>query len=262
MAIAGITAQSTIDPQWLNLIELTIKSEKTQRYDKYTQAKDTVDVKKSIYTDLKNNLNKVVTAGASFSGTDIKAAIASFTESFNASQTYIAQKTGVTKISEKKYERGALASDYGVKAIRREMVDAVGGEFSTGTTVKTLADLGMEVDDNLHLVVTDATKLDSAITADAEGVRSFLNTKLANVKNVAITYTGTQGIFTYDIADMTEESISLADKITNETERLDNRRNALTAYYETLNSQMEALLQTQSLFSSLYGNGVSLNRYY
>ena len=167
-------------------------------------------------------------------------------------------KTGSKKISDKTYERGALADDYSIRGLRRELADLAGFSAASGA-FRNFEALGISLDNDLTLKITDSSKLNTAITNSFNDVKAFLDTKITGFRNLMSGYIGASGYITYSMSSLDERRSALSLQIESEEARLAARRQQLLDYYYTLDEQMNTLLYQQktlgttlSAFSNIY----------
>ncbi|NPV87548.1 MAG: flagellar filament capping protein FliD [Anaerolineae bacterium] len=203
-------------------------------------------------------VGKTATLTISDDVTSLRKSIEDFVVKFNELQNYLALKTGSKKVDDKKYERGALADDFSIRGLRRELADLAGFSTSSGA-FRNFEALGISLDNDLMLKITDVSKLNTALTSNFNDVKTFLDVKLTGFKNLMNGYIGTSGYVTYSMNSFDERRSALSRQIESEETRLAAREQQLLDYYYTLDEQMNTLLYQQktlgttlSAFSNIY----------
>jgi len=187
----------------------------------------------------------------------LKSSLQSFITQYNALQTYLANKTGTTKVSDTQYTPGALANEFSVRSLKSDLTDHV--SFSTGSAaVKYFSDMGITLA-NGQLSISDSSKLNNAITNNASDVKSFMDSKMSSMNTLLGSYVGSDTSFvTYSLQSMTDRKTLMTKQITDENTRLNSRQQALITYYQGVQAQITAMSNTQSalssyIYSSIYG---------
>jgi flagellar hook-associated protein 2 len=192
----------------------------------------------------------------------LNSALQSFIKQYNSLQTYLTGKTGYTKVDDTHYTAGDLSNDISITSLKSDLTDQVLSNAGNDATIKNFSAMGITMDDNNQLTISDSTKLSDALKNNASDVQTFLDAKMSKMDGIMSSYVGTNNSYvTYSIASMTQQKTDLSTQITQENTRLDARQAALVSYYQTLDSQMNALLQQQStdtaFLNAVYGTSSS-----
>jgi flagellar capping protein FliD len=188
------------------------------------------------------------TANISVTGdiTTQKAAIQDFIKNFNAVQSYTKDKTAVTKNTDGTYTRGALAGDSMVLNLRNDITRIFNASYTNTGTLNKLSDIGLTLDDNNQISISDSTKLENALSTNNNSVTSLLDVTMTDVYNRLTRYTGTNGYVDTAITAATRESDSIKDQIKTLNERLTKREAQLTDQYTQSQVTLESLSSQQS----------------
>ena len=178
-------------------------------------------------------------------------ALQSFVKQYNTLQTYLAGKTGFTKVSDTQYTPGDLANDITITGLKSDLATQLLSNAGIDTTIKNLSDLGITFNSSNQLAVTDTTRLANALQNNASNVKTFLDAKMTSMDGLMSSYVGAKNSYvTYSISSMAQQKQDLTTSINQENIRLDARHTALVAYYQTMDTQMNALLRQQTTNST------------
>jgi len=195
--------------------------------------------------------------------TDYNSALSLVNAQFNDTST--TSSTGTTTSSQ-----GVLASDPTVRDLQSSLEEALSFTATpatgTTTTVNSLADLGITVNDDGSLSV-DSDTLSSALTNNPADVTNFfegsaLNGFANNFYNVLNTYTSpADGSFTLDLQSMKSSTSMLNSEISDfETNYIASQQTLLTADFSKAEEALQAMpQQMQELNSELGFNNNSSN---
>ena len=206
--------------------------------------------------------------------TTISTAINQFVTDYNSTlnlvntqfnDTSTTSSTGTTTTSQ-----GVLASDPTVRDLQSTLEEALAFTATpatgTTTTVNSLADLGVTVNNDGSLSV-DSTTLDNALTNDPNDVANFfegsaLNGFANNFYNALNTYTSpANGAFTVDLSSMSSSTSSLNSQISDfETNYIASQQTLLTANFSKAEEALQQMPeQMQQLNAELGFNNNSSN---
>lgn len=203
---------------------------------------------------------KSATLNIASDNTSQKTAINTFITNFNAVQTYIGTNIALTKNSDGTYTRGALSGDQGIISLRSSLFNLVSNLDTTGSVFKSLSDIGITVDSNLTMAITNSTKLENALNNNYSDVISTMDRVMKSVTSKLDKYTGTTSYVDQLIKANATKTINVGTSIISLNKRLDAREQVLIKYYADMQSQMDSITNTQStnnawitsLYASLY----------
>jgi flagellar hook-associated protein 2 len=179
--------------------------------------------------------------------TAITSKITEFVAQFNKVTTYLKSKSDVTQTASGTYTRGGLAGESTLYRLRFDLLSDLNrpvprdGETSLPSGDPTsLQEIGITVDNNLNLTISDRGKLSSALTSNLEGVVRLFDVLMNRLMARLEPYTRT----TDSIIDQ------LIKGVDNQINEFNNR---LSAMQERMQLQ-EAYLRRQytALFSQIY----------
>jgi flagellar hook-associated protein 2 len=205
---------------------------------------------------------KSATLNIASDNTSQKTAINTFITNFNAVQTYINTNIALTKNSDGTYTRGSLSGDQSIVSLRSSLFNLITSSDSTATVYKSLSNIGITVDSNLTMAITDSTKLDNALNNNYSDVISTMDRVMKAVTTKLDKYTGTNSYVDQLINTNATKTINVGNSIVSLNKRLDAREQVLIKYYADIQSQMDVLNNTSStnsawitsLYSSLYSS--------
>ncbi len=184
-----------------------------------------------------------------------------FVNFFNDLQTYLQAKTGVTATTQDDngntiYTRGALADDSIFGNLRSDLFAAIINEYDNEGVYSSLRDIGITVDDNLSLSISDSDLFQSALDSNFGDVASLFDKVMGKVDSLLGQFTGlrSEGDYIDDVQiDMNEEIGDVNSKISDTKDYLSDRQLYLYQQYAEVQSMLMSLQYMQSMYSSLYG---------
>lgn len=123
--------------------------------------------------------------------TGVSNSISALVSKLNDFNQWLASKSGVKENSDGTYTRGVLASDFGLKGLRRNLVQrtfATWEDAPANATYKRLDQIGLSLDEGLK-VSLDSSVLSTALSTDYDGVVALFEGAMANVQALVEPYT-------------------------------------------------------------------------
>ncbi|MCD6289020.1 MAG: flagellar filament capping protein FliD [Anaerolineae bacterium] len=188
-----------------------------------------------------------------------------FLSTFNDLVDYLKTQTNTTTSTNNNtttYTRGGLASESTFYRLRlnllSDLIQPVDGLPADAPT--SLSEIGITLDSNLNLVVSDSGELSEALASNLEGVADLFNAVMSRVTSRLDPYTRTVDSLMDQLIDNIDDQIESTDEALDRmTERMQMREASLRKQYAALFAQIQALNQDQfTLSSMLYGS--SFNR--
>jgi flagellar capping protein FliD len=203
---------------------------------------------------------KSATLNINSDNTSQKAAINTFITNFNALQSYISSNLTITKNTDNTYTRGSLSGDQSIINLRNSLFSLVGSSDLTATVYKSIKDIGITVDSQLNMTITNNAKLENALNNNYSDVISVMDRVMSDVTSKLDKYTGTTSYVDQLIKANAKKTIDVGNSIISMNKRLDAREQVLIKYYADVQAQMDLLSNTQntnsawvtSLYASLY----------
>lgn len=203
---------------------------------------------------------KSATLNIASDNTAQKTAINTFITNFNAVQSYIGTNITLTKNSDGTYTRGALSGDQGISSLRNSLFSLASSLDTTAPVFKSLSDIGITVDSNLSMAITNTTKLENALNNNYSDVISTMDRVMSSVTAKLDRYSGSTSYVDQLIKANATKTINVGNSIIGLNKRLDAREQVLIKYYADFQSQMDSITNTQStnnawitsLYASLY----------
>ena len=223
--------------------------------------------------DLTLNLQAVtggsqVTLGVAADSSQISSSLSQFVTDYNSAVSLVnSQFTYSTSTS----SQGVLGSDATVRSLQSTLLSIGSYSVPSGTTsgsssgssVNSLADLGITMNDDGSLSLDTAT-LNQAVAANPSGVQSFLQGSALNgfAGSVASSLTAfsdpSSGVLAEDISSMTQQYNSLQDDVNNfETGYIASQRTVLTNMYSQAEIALQQLPATLKQLQAQLGNNSS-----
>lgn len=195
--------------------------------------------------------------------------IDSFLGKLNDLVDYLKAKSALTKDSSSNYTRGPLNGYSLYTMLQSNLADDLFTQVTGGVagSPTQLSDLGIEMDSNMHFVITDSTKLDNLLSSNPSGVAALFGGTSGVAKKVADRLApyvdppvvSQKSYIEQELDGISSQQTSLDDRIASLNERLTQREKAYRDQFTRLQSLMtEAVLQQQqlsSIFSSTSGWG-------
>ncbi len=205
--------------------------------------------------DLANDAeDRTVTINITTDYTGSRNAVNDFISKFNTLQSYLGAKIAVTKQADNTYKRGALSNDSMFISLRNDLFSMVGRNTTNTGNFKNLREIGLTLDDNLQLKLSDPDQLDTALKSNYSGVTALLDAVMGQIDVKLGRYTGANSYVSTTIAAVEKQSAHLDDQIASMNQRLDARRVTLTDQYAQLQQQLILMQYTQAMMSTIYGS--------
>ncbi len=177
-----------------------------------------------------------------------------FLTKFNNLTTYIGQKVAVTKNSDGTYTRGALSSDQAISSFRNDLFRMVGGSISNKGTYRNLNDIGISINDSMSATITDASKLEKALSSNPNEVKSLMDGLMTVLQTKLKNYTGTKSYVDQAIRSADDQTKSLNDLIKSMNTRLDMREQNLINQFSEAQNQIQTMAYERQTLNSIYGS--------
>jgi flagellar hook-associated protein 2 len=151
-----------------------------------------------------------------------------FITKYNAAQDYIAEQTKITTGTDGKVTTATLASDHDISDISSKLRGLVFSSVSGLTgSIKRLADIGIDFQsDSSDLEITDANKLDKALTNNASDVATLFDGSSGGLVSIMDAY----------VTKFTDSGVTLPSKTTS----LNAQNDDLDTQIDRLNTQLDA----------------------
>lgn len=177
-----------------------------------------------------------------------------FLTKFNALTSYIGQKVSVTKNGDGTYTRGALSSDPAMSSFRNDLFRMAGGSVSNKGTYRNLSDIGITISDSMNAVLSDPGKLEKALTANPNDVKSLMDGLMTSLQTKLKNYSGTRSYVDQAIRSADDQTKSMNDLIKSMNTRLDMREQNLINQFSEAQGQIQAMAYERQTLNSIYGS--------
>lgn len=185
------------------------------------------------------------------------AAVTSFVNAYNQVVQDINQEYTVAANG----AQGPLSGDPTLSMLQSQLLGSA-SYSTTGTSVSSLADLGITMNDDGTLTL-DSTTLDSALQGNFSAVQNFFqgtasNGFVSSLNNQLNALTDpTNGAFTVDLQSISNENSDLQDQINNYQDYLQNQTTLLTAEYNQADQLLQQLPILENQINAELGNSTT-----
>ncbi len=194
---------------------------------------------------------KTATLTISEDNSSPKTSISNFISAFNGLQTYLKGKLATTKNEDGTYTRGTFAGETNFRALNLELYTAVSSDAKNDGAYLNLMDIGIQLNNDMSLAVTDSSKLEKALSSNYKDVESLINAVMSKVDNKLSYNVGDTGYVGRAISDVDTRLETINTQIKTQKSRLAVRENSLRQQYLTMQAQIESMQNDYSLMSSL-----------
>ncbi|HPH96758.1 MAG TPA: flagellar filament capping protein FliD [Anaerolineaceae bacterium] len=186
-------------------------------------------------------------------------AINTFVTKYNELQTYLRTKTAVTKNENGTYTRGALSGEMVFRTLNQDLTNMMNRSVVNSGAYTRLSQIGLTLDDNLTLRVSDSAKLESALANNAGDVKALMDAVMGAVDTRVGAFTGSSGYASRQLTSTTNQIKSLEDRITSLTDRLTKRQELLIKQYSQMQATLTSLGYTMTQLNSLNSATSNIN---
>jgi len=186
-----------------------------------------------------------------------KDVVNSFITNFNKMQTYLQGKLSTEKNDDGTYTRGALAGDSMFQDLRLKMVQQVNATALSSGSYKKLSDIGITMDDDFNLSISDSSAFMEAIEKDRTGVTDLMDAVMGKLKTSLTRINGNDGYMDRLNDSISDQIDNTNDRIDEMNTRLNKRQEDLIAEYASLQATLELLNSQSSIFEALYSGSSS-----
>ena len=170
--------------------------------------------------------------------TAIKDNINAVVQAYNDAISDFAILTGARSEDEDDIYSGSLAGDSTMRTIKNQLRAMMLGDSSTpGAAMTAMRDIGLDID-RTGVISMDATKLDTALNNDFEGVVTMFSADTTNQSAYGTASRGIAGDAIKSLTDLIDTRGTIASQSSNAQSRIDDYQEVL----DKLNTRMEALL--------------------
>jgi flagellar hook-associated protein 2 len=155
------------------------------------------------------------------------------------------------------YTRGALAGDSMFQDLRLKMVQQVNATALSSGSYKKLSDIGITMDDDFNLSISDSSAFMEAIEKDRTGVTDLMDAVMGKLKTSLTRINGNDGYMDRLNDSISDQIDNTNDRIDEMNTRLNKRQEDLIAEYASLQATLELLNSQSSIFEALYSGSSS-----
>jgi flagellar capping protein FliD len=183
-----------------------------------------------------------------------RTAIQTFIDRLNEVQSYISTKSAITKTGETTATREVLSNDLIFNDLRDRMFEMTMSASANGGAYSFLADIGISIDSNLSVSISDSDKLEKALTTHFEDTRALLGSVMTKFQSVLTNFTGAEGYMQGAIKSFDTEKVDLDISISDFEKRLTVRKDVLVDQYAQMQATLIGLSYQQQMMNSLYSS--------
>lgn len=187
-----------------------------------------------------------------------KTVLNDFMTKFNAATGYIGQKVSVIKNADGTYTRGALSADQAIATFRHDLYRIAGGRVTNNGIYKNLSDIGITINDSMSISISDSSKLEKALTNNANDVKYLLDSVMTSLQSKISNYSGTKSYVEQAIKSADDQTKTMEELIKSMNTRLDMRQQNLINQFAEAQGQIQSMQYERQTLTSLYG---SINTY-
>ncbi|MAT41523.1 MAG: hypothetical protein CL609_04210 [Anaerolineaceae bacterium] len=203
---------------------------------------------------VKDAEGKTATLNVTASTDSNKKQITGFIGEFNKLTKYLTDKIATTKKADDTYTRGALAGDMVFSSLRYDLLRLPSSSFSTSGSLSRLRDIGITMDKDLKLEISDSSKLETALLNNREDVVSLLDAAMNQMNTKVSRFLGTSGYLTTKSNAADRELENTKDRITTLEGRLTKREAFLYQQYAEMQAQIMTMTYQSQQFGAMYGS--------
>lgn len=185
-----------------------------------------------------------------------RSAVEAFAKKFNEVVEYLEDKTAITKQGDT-YTRGALANDTVFGELRYKLLSLVMQRHESLSGYKSLSEVGVTLDSNLRLSLTDPSRFETAMRQNPQAVREVFDAVMGAVSAELDRFNGGSGYLTQSLSLLDRQIGDLGSDITRFQTYLADREAMLNQQYAEIQAQLISLAYAQQTWASIYG---SVNR--
>jgi flagellar hook-associated protein 2 len=192
------------------------------------------------------------TIGVTADSASDKTAFNTFVTNYNKVIDYLSAKVATTKQADGTYTRGALAGDSMFSSLRQDLVRKFNASFTNSGSFRRMSDLGLTVDTNFHITISDSTKLEKALNDDRTNATSLLDQVMTSVESTLGRYTSTSGYMTSVSKAADRNLTDTKAQITTMTARLTARQQALYTQFANAQSAIMAMTYQSQQIAAMF----------
>jgi flagellar hook-associated protein 2 len=189
-------------------------------------------------------------------------ALDTFITSFNTLTSYLQDRMAITSQTTDgvtTYTRGVLNGESAFDDLRQNLYSAFMNDSANSGTLTNLRQLGLSLDNNLKLVVSDSAKLENALTTNFDNAKKLLDAVAGKVDVQVGRFTGKTsgqalgtGYLTALQTSLDSENSEVGNSIISLTAQLTNRQQSLVNQFGEMQAQLYLMQYQQQQWQSIY----------
>lgn len=185
-----------------------------------------------------------------------RAAVDKFVSQFNTLRTYLTDQTRIdvsTASGKTTVTRGALSGETIFNDLQQNMLTALISDASNTGTLRSLRELGLTLNDNLQLTVSDSAKLETALTGNFANAAALISSVMGQIDAQLSGYTqSTTGLVPQTLTSMNTQITEIDSQMADWEVRLQDRETSLLEQFAQMQAQIMTMAYTQQQWSSIY----------
>ena len=186
--------------------------------------------------------------------TNEKNVLNTFIKSFNSTASYLSAKQATVKQADGTYKRGWLAATMSFSTCAWSLSRMVNGSVVNSGSLKNLSEIGITLNDDMQLSISDTRKLESALTNDRQNVTALMDALMTKLDSKLSGFTGTSGYVVMQQKSIDLQITQTNLSITQMNERLTAREAALQQQYAEYQAQLLTMSIPRRQMSAMYGD--------
>ncbi|HSO27708.1 MAG TPA: flagellar filament capping protein FliD, partial [Anaerolineales bacterium] len=162
-----------------------------------------------------------------------QAAVTTFVSRFNDLQTYLKNKTSVTKEADGTYTRQSLSGESIFRTLRMDLFSHINADAANAGVYRNLSNIGIHLDDDLKLEVKDSARLQAALEANRDDVEDLMDAVMRKMDAQLGRFSGASGYMQLNIDDANDRIEYANSQVQELNTRLDRRQLQLIQQYTT-----------------------------
>jgi len=187
----------------------------------------------------------------------IQQGIQSFITQFNSVQTYLDNETRVQESTAsdgtKTFTPATLSNDTTFSNLRIKLFAQFNAENTSGP-YKSLADIGLSINDSLQVTISDSSRLNTALSSNPTAVNQLFDTVMGGFSSLLTSFTApSTGYLPSATQSLNQQLIDTNKHIADMNIQLNAKQNDLTNQFADIQGQLAQLSYTQQMWQSIYG---------
>ena len=137
-------------------------------------------------------------------------------------------------------------------SLRMNLVQTINTSITNSGSYKRLNDIGITMDDNFNLSISDSSKFTKALSDDRQSVTSLVDALMTKLESKVTRYEGTSGYVNILNKSIAKQITSTTEAITAMNEKLSKKEDSLKTQYASVQATLEMMSYEQSMMTTIY----------